>query len=243
LSCRSFAALVLLGAASCNYIPRDVRIFFGDRPEPEQLLQLQFGEEFRYAVSTEDGILCLAEDALRSASIPYRFRYRRGIFEDRATVDRINENLAVLVPQTAELTQVRFGAYPAREDDQLYIGICDKNQQPKLQEVRLYQKGQFGDLLQIDIGNDEIAPFSDRFRGCGLYAWREDYYQLVGILNGVYIVDQPVMAFIGLDEMERILPSGSHYFERKLKKPRPDFEYGIIEKAQNPVEEGAGTRP
>lgn len=238
--------LVLLGLSSitsCNYFSRDTRIFFGFRDEPEQTVQLQFGNEFRYAVSTEDGILCLAEDALRSASIPYRFRLRRGIFEDRATVDRINENLAILMPQTAVLPQVRFGAYPAREDDELHIGICDKNEQPKLMETKLYQRGQFGDLLETSIPMDEVAAFADRFRGVGLYAWREDYYQLVGILNGVYMVDQPVLAFVGLEEMSRILPTGSHYFERHIKKNRPDFEYGIIEKAANPVDEGTGTRP
>ncbi|MFO0985305.1 MAG: hypothetical protein U1E76_26840 [Planctomycetota bacterium] len=231
-------AILCLGLAptACIYLGRDTKLWLGIREEPEHILELQFGNDTRFAVSTEDGILCLAEDALRSASIPFRFRYKRGIFEDRATVDRINENLAILLPQTSNLYHVRFGAYPAREDDELYLGVYDSDERPYLLRVALYQRGQFGDLLEVPIGNDEAAAFADRFRGVGLYAWRDDYYQLVGILNGVYTVDRPIVAFIGLEEIARILPTGSHYFERKIKVPRPDFEYGIIEKATNPVE-------
>ncbi|MEW6743162.1 MAG: hypothetical protein AB1486_10425 [Planctomycetota bacterium] len=212
--------------AGCSYMPPRYQDFLGLRPAPNHLVTLEL-EPPRLAVSTEDGIICLVEDALRTDDIPFTFQYGRGIYADFATVDRINETLGILLPQTTQVPQARFATYPPTEDDDLVIGTRDEGGRAAVEAVRLYEEGRLGDLIALDMELSSAHAFIERHTGAGVYVWRDDHYQLVGLLNGAYLLDRPVAAFVGLHELARILPIGSDFFAHQPKVPREDFEYGL----------------
>ena len=221
--------IVISFVVGCDALPPRWDQVTGHRRSPEHLVQLDL-DPVRYAVATEAGILCLAEDALRIADVPFRYRFGRGVFADRAKVDRFTNYLGILTPESSRLPEARLGLYPARNDDDLIIGIRDEEGLAESVGVELWQDGELGDLIEFSLDADEARDFIEKFTGAGLYAWRDEHYQLVGLLNGVYVVDEPVAAFVGLDEMVRILPTGSTFFERRLRVLRPDFEYGVIDR-------------
>jgi len=186
-------------------------------------VELQTEHGVVHGVSTEEGILALAEVVPATGELSFRSRAGNSFFDDVAEVRRRGDALALLAPRTSHPAQARFAARPAGGDDRLFIE-SRRHGRPYLLECRLHGGGALGDLLAL-----EEAPLADvarRHAGAGLFAWRDGTMELVGILNGVYSEQPPLVAFVGLDEMSTLIPAGSDFFTRRLRTRRADFEYG-----------------
>ena len=179
------------------------------------------------AVSTESGIFVLSDVVPPTGELAFRYRSGNGFFDDVATVVRKGDALAVMAPKSSRLNLARFAAYPAAADETLFLETRE-GEDLDLVECALFDAGKRGDLLVLDDDADWSVPdAARRFAGAGVFAWRDETMELVGILNGVYSEDPPALAFIGLDEMVTLLPAESSYFARRVTVRRADFEYGV----------------
>jgi hypothetical protein len=199
-------ALPLALAAACRG-PRSV----------ESSVEFQTERGVARGVSTEDGVLALAEVVPATGEVSFRYRVGNGLFDDVATLDRKNDTLAVLSPKTSRPNLARFAAYPAARDESLYIEVRTADHSDLIR----------CDLLELDERRLEFDELIRHYVGVGVFAWRSDEMQLVGVLNGVFSADPPALAFIGIDEIATLLPSTSNYFVRKVQPRRADFEYGV----------------
>ena len=195
-------------------------------PDPiEANVEFQTERGMVRGVSTEDGLFALA-DVVPPAETPLLFRYRTGdgFFDDRARLVRQTDVLALLAPESSRPHRARFAIHPASFDDRLFIEVRTGDEADLL-ECHLFDLGRQGDLLVLDEG--QLADVAHRYAGAGLFAWRDDMLQLVGVLNGVYCEEPATLAFIGLDEMATLLPETSDFFVRRALPHRSDFEYGV----------------
>lgn len=177
-------------------------------------------------VSTEDGILALVDVVPSTGELSFRYHTGNGFFDDVARLDRKNDALAVMQPVTSRPSLARFGAYPAARDDTLYIEV-NEGRKPELVEFELFEGGQHGDLLVLKKKGGDPLAIAQIYAGTGVYAWRNEEMELVGVLNGVVCEEMNAIAFIGLDEIADVLPRESNYFLRRVQPRRADFEYGI----------------
>jgi hypothetical protein len=177
-------------------------------------------------VSTEDGVLALVETVPATGEVSFRYRVGNGLFDDVATLDRKNDTLAVLSPKTSRPNMARFAAYPAARDESLFLEVRTADHSDLIR-CHLLDDGRRGDLLDLDERRLEFDDILRHYVGIGVFAWRNDEMELVGILNGVYSADPPALAFIGIDEIATLLPATSNYFVRRVQPRRADFEYGV----------------
>lgn len=175
-------------------------------------------------VSTESGILALADIVPPTGELSFRYRSGNGFFDDVAAADRRSDALVLMQPKSTRLNHARFAAFPAAGGDSLFLEVRT-GPETDILRCHLLDGGARGDLLVLDEGDfyDVLASYT----GAGVYAWREDMMQLVGVLNGVYCESPHALAFVGLDEMATLIPAGSNYFTRRTTPRRADFEYGI----------------
>ncbi len=193
-------------------------------------------------VSTEDGIFALVETVPSTGELSFRYRAGNGFFDDLARLERRNDVLALLAPQSSKLNLARLATYPAAKDERLYIEVRTANHSDLL-ACHLHDGGRQGDLLILD---EQVVSFDEvvrHYAGCGVFAWRTGTMQLVGVLNGVWCEEPRALAFIGIDEMSTLLPASSDYFARKRLPRRADFEYGIPRSFDAERPESADTPP
>ncbi len=179
-------------------------------------------------VSTEAGILALPEVVPTTGELSFRYRVGNGFFDDVAALQRKSDSLALLIPKSSKLNLARFAAWPAAFDDRLYLEVRAgpaTEDGAALLRCRLLDDGRRGDLLVVDEGR--VADVAQHYAGAGLFAWRDGTMELVGILNGVYCEEAGALAFIGLDEMDALLPAESPIVARRITVRRADFEYGV----------------
>ena len=193
---------------------------------PEALVVLRTEYGVVYGTSTESGILVLSPLAESREELSFRYFVRTGAFDDVAVVDRRGPWLSVLKPSTSRPNEARFAVRPPDAEELLYLETRDADGAPILLEASLLDEGGRGDFLVLDSDQD-AERLAGGLAGCGVYVLREGYLQLAGVLNGIYLDSPEALAFIGLEEIARILPESSSYYERRVQARRADFEYGI----------------
>jgi hypothetical protein len=192
----------------------------------ESTVEFQTERGIVRGVSTEDGVFALVETVPATGEVSFRYRVGNGLFDDVATLERKNDTLAVLAPKTSRPNLARFATYPAAKDESLYLEVRTADFSDLIR-CHLLDDGRRGDLLVLDEQRTEFDEIVHHYVGVGVFAWRRDEMELVGILNGVYSADPPALAFIGLDEMATLLLATSNYFTRKVQPKRADFEFGV----------------
>ena len=208
----------------------------------ESTVEFQTGRGVVRGVSTEDGILALVETVFSTGELGFRYRAGNGFFDDVAKLERRNDTLAVLTPKSSRLNLARFAVYPAAKDERLFIEVRTSDHGDLL-ACHLYEGGRQGDLLELDEAGSEFDDIVRQYAGAGVFAWRDDTMQLVGVLNGVWCESPRALAFVGLDEIATLLPASSDYFSRKVLPRRADFEYGIPRSFEGERPESADVPP
>jgi hypothetical protein len=182
--------------------------------------------------STEDGVVILSTPGLALGDrYEIQFPFGNSVVADWGLVDRLNDVLAVVRPQTAVLREGRIASSPPTPDEQLYLALRDDRDEPALRPVARWRRGEYGDWVILrGVDPDEVARSQ---RGTGVYVRREVRWEIVGVLAGLTAVDEVdvrgevALGFIGLRELARILPDRVAYFERDEHILRPDFEFGV----------------
>lgn len=207
-------------------------------PTPNDLVEIAIPGAERFAVSTEDGLVALADDDLGLDELPIRFYSRGTPYSDDADIVQRTGDFGLLAPRTARLPRREFGVEGPREGETVYVQVLeldDPEHRPDLVAASLYQDGRFGDLLQIDEFGWTPTRVASQFAGAGIYAERDGRYVLVGIVNGTVCSNpdpgvlgpQELLPFAGLASIATVLPQSSDFFKRRIRAFRPDFEYGL----------------
>jgi len=218
-------------------------------PRPNHLLMLEIPGAARYALSTEDGVIALYEDDLSVGEVPMIYWYRSSpILDDLVFQHRVGD-LGLLLPKSTRLQQAEFAAEGPASGEDLYIQLIESDDiehRPYLVDAHLYAGGEFGDLLELDSWFHTCHGVAEEFAGAGVYAKRKGRYVLVGILNGMVSTNPNpsvwagtfgpyrLLPYISLDGLAPVLPKASNFFERRARKFRPDFEYGLDREGKEP---------
>src|SRR5690606_25865102 len=117
----SFVLLLPLAAGCTSRLPNDLVI-------------LEVPGAPRYAVSTEDGILALAEDDLAGESLPIVHWYRGDAVRDEARLEHRSDEFGLLTPRTARIGFSTFAASAPAPHEDLWIQVIqgDAEHRPEL---------------------------------------------------------------------------------------------------------------
>jgi hypothetical protein len=209
-------------------------------PVPNDLILLDVQGADRYALSTEDGIVALYGDDLVAGEIPILYEYHQQTVTDTATLVQNTADLGLMRPTTAKFPFSEFATVEPGPEEPVYIQVIDLEdveRRPEMLEARLYEKGLYGNLLELvddDLTPDELAL---RFRGAGVYIQEKGRFTIVGVLTGSVATleeEDGLLPFVGLDVIAPVLPRTSSFFVRRLTPRRPDFEYGLTREGQEP---------
>jgi hypothetical protein len=192
--------------------------------------------------STEDGVVILTTPGLALGDqYEIQFPHGNSVVVDWGVIDRLNDVLAVVRPQTAVLREGRLATSPPTPDEQLYLSLRDELDEPVMRPVKRWRAGEYGDYVLLP-GQDPVQVATSQ-RGAGVYVRRDGRWEIVGILAGLTAVDEAdprgelALGYVGLRELARILPERVDYFEREYRPLRPDFEFGV------PLQPGDIERP
>jgi hypothetical protein len=182
--------------------------------------------------STEDGVVILATPGLALGDrYELQFPHGNSVVVDWGVVDRLNDVLAVVRPQTARLREGRIASALPAVDEPLFVALRDARDEPQMHPATRWREGAYGDWLTVS-GADVEAIARDQ-RGTGVYVQRDGRWEIVGVLAGLTAVDEAdprgevALGFVGLLELARILPDRVVYQQRDLRPLRPDFEFGV----------------
>ncbi|MHC5211590.1 MAG: hypothetical protein ACYTG2_12790 [Planctomycetota bacterium] len=192
--------------------------------------------------STEDGVVILSTPGLAIGDrYEIQFPHGNSLVVDWGIVDRLNDVLAVIRPQTAVLLEGRLASAPPEANETLHLSLRTERDEPVMHPVRRWRGGEYGDWVILRRRDAEDVARSQR--GAGVYVQRDGRWEIVGILAGLTAVDEAdprgevALGFIGLRELARILPDRVAYFQRDVRPLRPDFEFGV------PLQPGDMVRP
>jgi hypothetical protein len=159
-------------------------------------------------------------------------------------VTRRDETLSVLTPYSSAPNQARLAASAAGLDDDLYIEAPHVHADPELIPVTLLGDGTLGDLIRVKDGR-RLEDLARIYAGAGVFADREGFLQLVGILNGVFVAEAQALGFIGVGQIARVLSHDDPYFQRRALPRRADFEYGMPRQMEGEavIASGVGATP
>ena len=185
-------------------------------------------------LSTEEGVLILTEPNFDVGDM-FNIQFPKGNsgLVDLGTIDRLNDDLALVEPLYSRLATGRLATAVPNPRETLFLAVRDDEDQPVMMEVEAWKGGRFGNYIRIPgEGNPQRA--AAELAGSGLYVYRDDRWQIVGMMAGItaslpgtYQADAG-MGYLGLVEIGRILPDPLDYFERGDIKPlRPDLEFGV----------------
>jgi len=183
-------------------------------------------------VATENGILVLHKPAIKPDDIyPIMHAFGNGIVFDEAKVDDMDEYLALLTPLSSQLNTCRFLRFPMEPEEELYVGILDRENKARYLTAMLYKKGALGDFVICPELREYPEPSEEGYGGIGLFAYREGALWLAGVLTAMTAEipgeSEPVYPFVGLESIWRFLPELKNNFLREKKPTRPDFIYGV----------------
>jgi hypothetical protein len=219
-----------------------------------------------FAVSTEGGLLAMSDVVGDSDQVPFRYYIGNGMFDDVANVVSRGKVFTILKPYSSRLNEARFARSPARPGEELFIESEGYQDVAILLPVDLYEEGRRGNLLvlheeglleiygkrmaqqgdatpDLPAGVADLDAFARRHAGSGVFVWRDEFMQMVGILNGVYCTSPPALAFVGIDEIAQVMPEPFQYFERQTLPKRADFEYGIPRDFEGERANASGSGP
>jgi hypothetical protein len=210
-------------------------------PVPNDLILLDVRGADRFALSTEDGIVALYGDDLTGGEIPILYEYHQQTVTDNAALIQNTADLGLLKPVTAKFPFSEFAISEPGPDEPLYIQVIDEGdieRRPEMIEARLYERGLYGNLLELEDHDYRPEWLAQRFRGAGVYVQEKGRFAIVGVLNGTVATlaegDDGLLPFVGLDVIAPVLPRTSSFFVRRLTPRRPDFEYGLTREGQEP---------
>ncbi|MHC4941476.1 MAG: hypothetical protein ACYTG7_00500 [Planctomycetota bacterium] len=183
-------------------------------------------------VSTERGILVLKKPVIKLGDIyDIQHVYGNGIVEDNARVVDMDEYLALLAPVSSQLNNCRFLMYPIEPDEELHVGILDKDNEARYLAAMLYERGNLGDLVTCPELHEYPEPSPEGYGGIGLFAYRDGSQWLVGVLTSMKAeipgANTEVYPFVGLDKIWDFMPDLKDRFTHEKKPFRPDFIYGV----------------
>jgi len=185
-------------------------------------------------LATEQGILLLNTPSIKSGDIySIRHIYGNSRLEDEAIVIHTDEYLAIMAPISVKLNMASFLRFPIKTEEELYIGVLDEDNDPVYLPAELFEKGAKGDFVLCKELHLYPEPIPDKgYGGLGLFAYRQDYLWLAGILTPMKAqisgVADDVYTFVGMDTILRFLPNNIEDLINRVKKPfRPDLEFGI----------------
>jgi hypothetical protein len=183
-------------------------------------------------VATERGILVLKKPVIKMGDIyDIQHIYGNGVVHDNARVVDMDEYLALLTPVSSQLNNCRFMMWPIEPDEELHVGILDKDDEPRYLIAKLYERGRLGDLIICPELHEYPMPTDEGYGGIGLFAHRNGSLWLVGVLTSMkaeipgegYVV----YPFVGLDKIWDFMPDLLDRFTHEKKPFRPDFIYGV----------------
>lgn len=185
-------------------------------------------------LSTEEGVILLGEPHFAVGDVfEIHFPVGNSVVRAHGRIVRLNEELALLEPVDARLLQGRFAAgLPDFAAEVVYLARRDEDDEPRMEPVRLWQNGVFGDYIVVD-DIDDADVFAREQAGAGLYVYRQRHWQIVGMLAGLTARspdldrDDVGLGYVSLLEMARLLPDRIDYFDHGVKPARPDFEFGV----------------
>lgn len=183
-------------------------------------------------IATERGILVLKKPAIKKGdTYSISHVYGNGIVPDEARVVDIDENLALLKPVSSNLNAVRFLLYPLDPEEELYVGVLDEDNDPYYLPSELFEGGVHGDLILCDELEDYPRPTSDGFGGIGVFAYRDGYHWLTGLLLPMKAQISGSMKeaypFVGMESIVNFFPDLRDNFTRQKRPFRPDLELGL----------------
>lgn len=216
---RSLPFLLLAVLAACSAPPSHMTRLWPAGETGEPLLGL----------STEAGVLLLADPRHRVGDLfDIQFPVGNSVVREWGRLDRMNDDLAVVVPLTARLLEGRLASSVPAPHEQLYLALRDDRDDPRMVPVRRWRGGEYGNLIEAP--GDPEALLS-RWAGAGLYVKRDGRWEIAGMLGGLLgTVDgeaRPGVGFVGLLEIARIFPYRDDYHEQDVRPLRPDIEYGV----------------
>jgi hypothetical protein len=216
------AALLLLTVAACSAPPSHFTRLWPKDATGEPLIGL----------STEEGVVMVRTDGFAVGDLlEIQFPVGNSLVRDWGRVDRLNESLMVVQPLTARLQRGRLAQSFPKPEEQLYLALRDDEDEPLMQPVEHWRDGAYGDWIVMQ-GHDPL-DIALRYQGTGVYVQRSGRWEIVGLLAGLTAYEGPepqgelALGFIGLEELARILPQRTNYFEYDIKPLRPDFEFGV----------------
>jgi hypothetical protein len=181
-------------------------------------------------LSTEGGVVMLADPAYRVGDLfDIQFPVGNSFVREWGRLDRLNEDLAVVVPLTARLLRGRLATSLPKDDEPLYLALRDADDEPDMLEVERWHGGQRGSFIVVP-GRDAERLARD-YAGAGLYVERDGRWEIAGMLAGLVArdegSDQLALGYVDLLEMARVLPVDVDYFEQDVTPLRPDIEFGV----------------
>ena len=184
-------------------------------------------------MATEIGIVTLHDPAIREGDVyPFRHMYKNGEVRDEARVTRTDEYLALLEPVSSKLNTVRFLRYPLAQKEELYVGLLDEEGDAQYLPAERLHQGAHGDLVLCrELEKYPEALEGRGYGGVGLFAYRDGYHWLAGLLTPLRAqvrgVAGMVYPFVPIERFLEFIPELKDQFNRERKPFRPDFEYGV----------------
>jgi hypothetical protein len=209
-----------------------ILIFLGCTTPDNHITLIEIPSGDVAGLATECGILALKKPIINPGDVfPIQHVYRDGVVQDEARVVNTDEYLALMEPVSSQLNNVRFLMYPLAEDETLYLGILDGDQDAEYLEAELLAGGAKGDFVLCSELIEYPEPSTDGYGGIGLFAYREGAMWLAGILSPFRAeidgITGDAYPFIGMNKIMKFIPDLEDHFTRKRKPFRPDFEHGV----------------
>lgn len=228
---RALLAALLLALAACSAPPSHVTRLWPQGVQGKPVVGL----------STEEGVLVLADRSYRLGDLfDVQFPVGNSRVDEVGELIRINDNLGVVQPLSARLLEGRFATERPAQHEQLFVALRDADDEPLMQPVAMWRDGARGDLIvpPIDACDDvdTVDDFALRTAGAGVYVYRHDSWEIVGMMSGLVVEladpgtpDEAAtsVGFIGLDELRRAVSDGVDYVTPRFLPRRTDFEFGV----------------